>query len=408
MRVAMSVLCSFHPKKRASLWLLGCVGCGLLVGAVASAELLTPKSAKPATKPAPRQPQRLEYPPRLPDSSPDKTGQSKPAAGAKSELEIEVLILKRGNVLDAQTWGRTFESIGRSARLRQPMGNEAGSITESESKGVRRVKIVGELDANGRVVIQGKAFDSSQTKQLKDYLDEIAKFGVQGAPDGKPIWGLNREQFTETFETLGAAITEPTKGKTWKELASLFSAEKSPLKFSEGVQSTLSESSLTLQNEVRGLSRGTATALALSEFGHGFAPVRTPTGKVELRVSPLKDLPQPWPIGWPIDPEISRDQVFPELFAFDTIEFTNVPLSEFFPAIETRAGLPILVDYRRCADMKLDLTAEKVTFKRQKTFWASLLGQAANPHFLKEEYRQDERGRGIVYIVPVPRGGATP
>ena len=371
------------------------VAIGLLLILGTSSNAQPPQTVRP--------PKRIETRPK-----PEGNTAAKERAAIEAErekktdtnLEIEILMQKGATALSAQTWARSFESIGREVRLRQPIGGESSKVTETRVAGVRRVKVVGELDSQGRILIDGSTFSPSQTTKLKEYIDDLAIFGSQGSPKGKPAWGLQKEKFEEVYDALTGPVKEDSRGKSWVEVLPMIQQDRYPIKFSTDIEKSLAKSSQKVRNEVRGLSRGTAAASVLSEFGLGFAPERNPKGEVELRAADLDQMQQPWPVGWPVDAETSRDKVVPELFKFEPIEFKEMSLGEFFPAVEAKAGLPILVNSYGCAKEKVKMEA-RVSVKPKKTFLASVISQAASPNFLKNEYRSDERGRGFVYITPM-------
>src|SRR4029079_6810856 len=104
-----------------------------------------------------------------------------------------------------------------------------------------------------------------------------------------------------------------------------------------------------LRHEVRGLSRGTALAVVLADYGLGFRPLRTPAGAIELVAEPLENLKKPWPIGWPLDKNRPRNETAPALFAQVTAGFNDLPLADVLSAVENASGTRVIVDYERCA-----------------------------------------------------------
>ena len=47
--------------------------------------------------------------------------------------------------------------------------------------------------------------------------------------------------------------------------------------------------------------------MLLNEYGLGFRPVRTPSGKIEIAVFPLQKTTEVWPVGWQLKELEAKD-----------------------------------------------------------------------------------------------------
>lgn len=144
----------------------------------------------------------------------------RPAAGStrgtKTIIQVELLTSRFSDPLVSQEWGRQFEKLGIIARIRQPVFDEEPEVKESVRGTLRLVKLIGQIDRDGSAVFPGHRFRQSQADELAEWIEELKTYGAQGAPTGKPLWGLQRAQFTEIFDSLKATIEGETKGRRSK------------------------------------------------------------------------------------------------------------------------------------------------------------------------------------------------
>lgn len=208
------------------------------------------------------------------------------------------------------------------------------------------MKLIGQIDRDGSAVFPGHRFRQSQADELAEWIEELKTYGAQGAPTGKPLWGLQRAQFTEIFDSLKATIEGETKGRPVEEvIAAMPLPANYPVRWHTSTD-TIREtaSSIMVQQEVRGLSTGTGLAIILADLGLGYRPLRTPTGSIELVIQRLSDAPDAWPVGWDPLEGTSRLQLAPTMFQMERVGFDEVPLIEILNAIETATRRP---DHRR-------------------------------------------------------------
>lgn len=330
------------------------------------------------------------------------TGQE-PNPAAKTILDVEILLPAiTGDPLLAQRWRQVFEKFDVGVRIRQPLPGDKAEVTESIRGTFRLVKIVGELDRQGRLIVPGRTFTTEQTGPLKEWLNELQTFGAQGAPEGKPRWGLSETQFDRVLEQLQAPIATPVRGKTVAEaLGQLPMAPGLSVKFHTSSSVLYEQGKLSPVNEeLTGLSCGTGLAFLLREIGLGYRPLRNPAGEIELMVQPLTAISDPWPVGWKVEDVVPRDQIVPGLFKMVTTGFENARLSDVLDAIEEKSGTIVLTDHAACAEKRIDLQAVVVNYPLKRTAWALLLRSAIGQARLSVQYLQDEAGTGFALVVP--------
>ena len=330
-------------------------------------------------------------------------GQTPDNPADKTLLEIEILMPGLpGNPLQAQNWRKAFEEIGESVRVRQPLANDAPKIDEVKRGPFRLVRIVGEIHRDGTIKFPSKSFKINQTAELKEFLDELKTFGAQGSPTGKPFWGLTRDQLNGVETGLKSPVTTSLKGRKFTDvMAAIPLAAGLQLQYhstSELVRQQWKD--LDFQDEVQGLSAGTALSFVLSQQGLGFRPLRTPSGEIQLVVHPLTDAPDAWPVGWPLNDDRPRDQFVPGLFKQLETGVNESPLSAVLDVIEEQSKVRLLLDRRACLSKDLDADQLLVTYPRRKTAWALIVSSVTVNSHMTMNYRQDEAGTGFIFITP--------
>lgn len=327
----------------------------------------------------------------------------RPSQQIKTFVEFKILTPRIGTGLKAQEWGPVFEKLGASVTFRQQLLNEEPSVEETTRGTFRTVSVTGVMDAEGSLIFPETSFDMTQTKELGEWIDELKAYGAQGSPEGKPVWGLKKAQFTEIYEALTPAVTAEVKGHSLSDALSLLHLPDAyPVRMHSTAQDWLQQSAQDhpLRQDVNGMSAGTALAIVLADYGLGFRPLRTPGGGVDLVVEPLDRISDPWNVGWAIDPKQSRDEVAPKLFEFVTAGFAELPLQDVLSAVEAASETRIIIDYRGCAAKQIDPSEVKVSYPQKKTAWWLLIRDVTGQARLMREIRTDEAGNAFVYVYP--------
>ena len=375
--------------------LAGCL-VWLAVASPVSAQLIQIRPKKPAneTPPAP-----LPRPaPRLPNAPPAKPE----GAALNTVIEVDILSLELQGDPSAQSWGKLFEDMGHSVRIRNGRDGKA-SVSEKVRGSLRYVNASGVLNKEGELTFGKVTFRLSEGEKIKEWLEELKTYGAQGTPDGKPLWGLNRLQ----FEDVNARMTKPlaiqTQGQSLTTLVKALQADAMlPVRLHTATAGWLKEAAhdRPITVDMTGFSTGTGLAIALNEIGTGLRPTRTPDGKIEYEILPLDQLKDPWPLGWEPHAETPRNQITPELFQLGVVGFDQSPLREVLTAIQTESKTPIVIDTRKCLAKKIDVDKILVSSPTKRTAWALVVSQCVRQAGLYNSYRQDETGRGFILVAP--------
>jgi hypothetical protein len=302
-----------------------------------------------------------------------------------------------------------FERLGMPFRVQMGRGGEEPSVTETATGRFREVRVVGQLDRSGRVVLPDRAFTAADGEKLGAYLKELEKFGRQGPPEGKPLWGLNEPQFAEVYEALSQPVAADVKEQRIREaVAKIGLPATLPVRFSNDADQWLTDEmpeSTPVRQKVKGFSKGTALAIVLNDYGLGFHPLRKPAGTIELVVEPLRTAKQPWPVGW--EPKEPLPKTAPALYEMVPIDLDNVPLMDVLNAVSVQTKIPIRFDHYRIEAFGVDPATARVSYPPKKTSLSILVRNLTSQHKLLRDVKIDEQGHPFLWITPnVPRPAA--
>jgi hypothetical protein len=321
----------------------------------------------------------------------------------KTDVEFEVLVPRFGGALEAQSWGPVFQKLGVSVRFRQAILDDKPVVEERTRGTYRTVKVIGEMDTGGTLHVPSKSFKPSDTTTLKEWVDELKTYGAQGSPDGKPLWGLTKEDFDALFVKLSKPLAAEVEGLAPRAaLAKLEMPASHPVRLHTSADAKLQGelAARPLRQEVGGFSAGTGLAIVLADYGLAFRPRRTPQATIELVVEPLADISDPWPVGWPLDAKRPLNEEVPQLFDMVTAGFPDLPLQDVLNAVEQNSQTPIVVDYELCATKEIDPFTATVKFPEKKTAWFMLIRSVTAQARLTRELKVDEAGRVFVHVFP--------
>lgn len=323
------------------------------------------------------------------------------AKAPETEVSLELISGAAAATEHAQAWGQRLQKLDIPFQTRQAVAGDKAEVKEQKLGRLRRVTIVAVLDRNGKIVCQDRAFTLAEADKLAEWIRELKTYGAQGAPQGKPLFGLDDRQFAGVLRELSAPVEIDTAGLSLEAaLAKLPLPAKHLLRMTPEAQRAAREldSEKKSRNDAHGLSVGTALAATLGEFGLSFKPLRTPDGKIELAISPREAGQDAWPIGWPLDPEKPQGQLVPALFKTVPVALDDVPLTDVLTAASQASEVPLLIDHHVIEREEIDLSELKVTVPNRKTTWGLLLRQVTFPHKLGRRIVADDAGKPFVLI----------
>ncbi|GAB4139038.1 MAG: hypothetical protein Tsb009_07720 [Planctomycetaceae bacterium] len=321
----------------------------------------------------------------------------------KTFVSIVLLTDRNGLGLRAQQWQPVFNKLGVRVQIRRGTPTDKIETKELKVGTLRRVTAIGKLDRSGRLVFSDRVFVRSDAAKLVEWIRELETYGAQGAPDGKPLWGLSKTQFETVYNALSERNTANLTGKPLTSAVSRLNALcKLPIRFSADANRWLQNQFSrrpAVSQPVKNHSLGTTLALVLHDYGLGFHPQRTPAGKIELVISPLEPGKVAWPVGW--EPKTLRSKIAPKMYQLIPVELKDVKLVDVLNAISIKTDVPIYLDRYNIQKKKIPIDTLKVSFARRKASWAQLLNGVTISHKLTRKFRIDERGQPLVWITPL-------
>jgi hypothetical protein len=371
-------------------------GIGLLLAEPAQAQ--TRPVVIPQAEPVPR---RAVDPDNLPSGrSADEI------SGLKTSVEFQILGGSPSAGYESHRWVEALRDYGVTVRVRTPRAGDELGVNETIQGTLRWVVATGELDAQGQLKFPDRSFSVRDQTQLKEWIDELKLYGAQGAPEGKPLWGLTNAQFSKVFESLSTPVVGTVRGQRLDAvLEQIGLPEDLPVRYHSTAIASIADRQVeaALQAEVQGLSAGTALAAVLANYGLGYRPLRTPAGSMELVVEPLVNLKQPWPIGWEPDKEISRGKLAPGLYRMVPVGFDEIPLENILGAISEAGEIPVVINYDSAQQRGIELDSP-VSYPQKRAAYMMVLSSVIRGSRLKQDLRVDERGLPFVYVTAfVPR-----
>ncbi|MEX0700691.1 MAG: hypothetical protein WD069_01205 [Planctomycetales bacterium] len=332
---------------------------------------------------------------------PAATAKDNPAD--KTTVSVEVISGDGGLGLAAQQWQQEFAKLGVALRVRRALPTDKPGIEEKTYGTLRQVVVTAQLGRDGRIGVNGRSFGPGDSAKLDEWIRELKTYGGQGAPEGQPQWGLSAGQFSQLSQALTLPVAAEVEGRPLEEaVGSLGVPSEHPLRISTAARTWLANEygrDLAVKQEVMGISRGTALAILLNDFGLGFRPLRTPAGEIELSIEPLTKTTDLWPVGWP--PKDRAALAAPKLYEFVTAGFEDAKFTDVLAAMSERTGVPVRIDRFRAAAIDVDVDALQVTYPQRRTTWSLLLRSITVPAKLSREVRIDEAGRPFVWIAPI-------
>ncbi|REJ87469.1 MAG: hypothetical protein DWQ34_24950 [Planctomycetota bacterium] len=322
---------------------------------------------------------------------------------SKTIVEFEILMPQFGAALKAQEWQEVFDRLDVSVRFRQAIGDDKPGIEERTRGTLRIVTVTGAMDASGSLHFDQQEYSPSDGAKLTEWIDELKTYGAQGSPEGKPVWGLTRDQFAAVYEELSRPISASVRDlKLTEALAVIEFSEDYPVRLHTSAEEHLRSAAARhpVRVDVESLSRGTGLAILLADFGLGFRPLRTPQGDIELVVQPLADVTEPWPVGWEIEASQARNKVAPKYFAMVTAGFEDLPLQDVLDAVAQASETPVVINYERALAKEIDPREVAVSFPRKRTAWALLVRDVTARAKLTRSLLIDEAGQPFVYVYP--------
>ena len=325
-------------------------------------------------------------------------GADRPASKARVSLE---LVTEKGfPITGAQQWYQVFADLGvANLRIRGATGTDEVGVEKRGSKDSPIYDVVGLIKADNTLYLPGGKFTTNDGGKLKKWLAELADQGVEGVTQPRQAFGMTRSQLVEVDDDLKQPLTFATKDvPSAKAVEKLAQGLKHKLQVEPGVLKSLAD--LTVDEDLQGVSCGTALAVILRPAGLVFTPVRPSGGQVQYRVSKAAAGVESWPIGWKADQPDQK--VLPDMFTkFINVEIDQTPVTETVAALQERLNVPVLWDHNALALHGIDPAKIEVKLPAKKLTYSLILQRVLSQAKLKKELRVDEAGKPFLWITTI-------
>lgn len=339
----------------------------------------------------------------FPRRTPGLSNQTPPATQEKpTTITLEIAPDSRGALGSQQKWMQALQNVGATRVVSGLSGGTAqASIDEKENTRSISIRVTGFIE-KGKLVLPGGKFSIRETKKIKALLDGFRKDGAEVTLSEKKAFGLTAKQLVWLHNQLTVKVEISTKGQ---ELSKVINALATPV--TENSQIKLVQDKMTrrvlagaeiVNEELQGLSTGTALAAILRPAGLVLEPVHVKANEIELHIKDSRASDEHWPVGWP--PKIPPVRAEPKLFTKMPIQIRNVPLDKVMTALQQKADVPFLYDQNTMAREGIEMDKTKVDLSEKNgtlAVVADRLLRQTRPR-MSSEIRVDEAGKGFLWI----------
>ena len=318
-----------------------------------------------------------------------------------TSVELEILT-DDGNGIRAQEWRLALESLEISLAFRRGEVGEELETTEKNYGKFRRVTAIGRMDRAGKLTFADQVFQPGDRNRIKSWVEDLQKYGAQGSPLGKPLWGLNEEQFSAVYASLLEVTTNDLRDMPLeKAIRNLPLPFEYPLEWSPAARKRLSEAEGkdVVRQSTLGFTTATALAVILNDAGLGFRPVRTPAGSMELLIDVPGKSEDVWPVGWPL--KLSRQKAAPKLFVLNQIFLDDKTLLDVLGMASQSAEIPVLFNYAELDHITDDWAGIPILYRPRQATWHTVVRDVLNKGKLTFDLYQDEAGRVFLYVTTI-------
>jgi hypothetical protein len=209
---------------------------------------------------------------------------------------------------------------------------------------------------------------------------------------------LTAEQLVALHQQLAPPTGIPTRGEdTRTVLRHIMRSLPLSVTVTESARRVLDEGHRVVE-DLEKVSPGTTLATTLRPLGLVLVPTHAGDGPA-LVITDAREVEEAWPVGWPI--ERRAKELVPQMFEFLEVEITEHPLDQVLSALESRLGIPFLMDQNGIARQRIDLAAVKVSYPAGRTFYKKVINRVLAQGRLTSELRVDEAGLPFFWISPV-------
>ncbi len=320
-----------------------------------------------------------------------------PAQG-QGVVEMELATDAGFPALQTRDWLQTLTEAGvQGLQIRSSRPGDQPRVEEFGAGAARRYRVMGVIDRDGVLRLPGgKRFRRNDRNALKSWIDELSKWGPQGAPAGKPAFGLDADQVESLMDDIGRASGVASTELGHDEVARrLIQALRHRVEIQEAQLAGL-ERYGPVGVDLQELALGTSLAYVLRPAGLVWYPDRLPSGEVRLRVTPSAQAERFWPAG--SEPDGRDVDAVPTLMEFINVEIDPTPVMDVVEPIRKRLNVPLLIDRNQLVKHGIELDKVQVSHPKRRSYYKKILSTLLGPAGLRIELRIDDGNRPFLWL----------
>ena len=319
---------------------------------------------------------------------------------AAGRVRLELVGDARSTPLTFQEWAQVLGKAGvKDVRIRAGDPMVKVGIENQGTPQTPLYVVTGIVKSRDELLLPAGVFRRSDVSRLAQWLEELAAHGPSNPRPQKSAFGLTAEQFEQVQRDLARPVGFATLAQPRAEVVAKI-ARQLPLPLELDAESGQALGDERVEEELQGLSCGTALACLLRPVGYCLVP-RAVGGKLVCAVVKARPALEIWPVGWEPPQEKPPRDVLPILFELLNINVQNVPATQAVEAIGQRLKVPVLTDHNALARHGIDPAKATVSLPQSRTTYSLALQKILFKAGLKYELRLDEAGRPFLWISTV-------
>jgi hypothetical protein len=316
------------------------------------------------------------------------------ALAATGQVQLELVGSDRGSPLAFQEWLQTFSRVGiKNVRLRSGQETDKPAI-DVQGTPETPIYVVTGLLSGDQVIVPGARFRRSEAKRLAEWLDDLAQRGPADRREPVAAFGLTAKQLDAVRKDLAQPIGFATQGVKRSDAVQQITQK---LGFPVRMQGTLEGGDEKIEEELSGLSCGTALACILRPGGFCLVP-HAADKSFFYTVAKMQLDQEVWPIGWP--PQ-KMQEALPAMYEFRNVNVSGVSAARLLEVLGKQLGVPILLDHNALARHDIDPEKAVVAHPQMRTNYSMALRKMLFKVGLKFEIRVDEAEKPFLWISTV-------
>jgi len=321
---------------------------------------------------------------------------------ADNQVRMEVLSQPGIPITAMQRWGKALSELkGGSVKLRSGRDGETAKIEEVDLRSGKLLQVTAILDTREVLHLpDGTRLTRRELSKLEPWINKL-KVGGQAEMKREPgPFGLTKAEFDALYRQLSKPVSFETAGNPLNEVIGQVGREAS-LEFRASDITIAQVGRKVAQDELKGVSSGTALSILLRPYGWALVPKRELGGAIHLHVLEIDAAKNSWPIGWE-SPELPN-QLSPVMFQFIEVEIKKTPLEEVLSAIGGRVKTPMYRDHYKIEKHKIDIASVQVRYPKGRTFYKKILDTVLYQGLLTLDLKVDEAGNPFPWITSAKR-----